>query len=62
MTTVNITTSTTTVNNYNNTDQNINPYLELLNNSPSNVYIPTKLSTTCRTILNITEFYKGKSK
>ena len=50
MTTVNIKTSTTTINNYNNTDQTINP----------NMYIPTKVCKTCRTIKKLIEFYKRK--
>ena len=62
MTTVNITTSTGAININNNTDQTINPNPELLNNKPSNVYIPTKVCKTCRTIKYITEFYKDKSR
>ena len=44
MTTINITTSTGSINNY-----------------PS-TYIPTKVCYTCRTIKQLTEFYKDKSK
>ena len=61
-TTNNITTSTVNMNIYNNTDQPINPDTELLNNNPSNVYIPTKICNACRTIKYVTEFYKDKSK
>ena len=50
MTTVNITTSTGTININNNTDQTINP----------NMYITTKVCKTCRTIKYVTEFYKNK--
>ena len=50
-TTNNITTSTATINNYNNTDQTINP----------NRYIPTKVCNTCRTIKQLTEFNKDKT-
>ena len=60
-TTNNITTSTVTINNYNNTEQIINPNTELLNNNPLNVYIPTKVCNTCRIIKYVTEFYKDKS-
>ena len=60
MTTVNITTSTGDININYNTDQTINPNPELLNNNPSNVYIPIKVCKTCRTIKYITEFYKDK--
>ena len=51
MTTVNITTSTDTININNNTDQTINP----------NTCIPTKVCKTCRIIKYITEFHKDKS-
>ena len=50
MTTVNITTSTGTININNNTDQTINP----------NRYIPTKVCKICHTIKQLTEFYKDK--
>ena len=56
MTTNNITTSTVTINNYNNTEQTINPNTELLNNKTPNVYIPIKICITCRTIKYVTEF------
>ena len=62
MTTVNITSSTGTININNNTEQTINPNQELLNNNSSNVYIPTKVCNTCRIIKYVTEFYKYKSK
>ena len=52
MTTVNITTSTGTSNINNNTDQTLNP----------NMYIPTKVCSKCRTIKQLTEFYKNKKK
>ena len=58
MTTINI-TNTGTINIYNNNEQTINPNTELLNNQ-SNVYIPTKVCSTCRTIKYITEFSKRK--
>ena len=60
MTTVNITTSTTTINIYNNTDQTIKRNTELLDNNPLNVYIPTKVCNICRTIKYVTEFNKDK--
>ena len=50
MTTVNITTPTTTINIYNNTDQTINP----------NMYIPSKACNRCLTIKQLTEFSKEK--
>ena len=61
MTTLNITTSTGSININNNTDKTINSNSnpELLNNQ-SNVYIPTKVCNACRTIKNITEFNKRK--
>ena len=46
----NITTSTTTINIYNNSDQIINP----------NTYIPTKACNRCRIIKQLTEFSKHK--
>ena len=49
-TTNNITTTTINLNIYNNTDQTINP----------NMYIPTKVCKTCRTIKQLIEFYKHK--
>ena len=52
MTTVIITTSTMNMNIYNNTEQTINP----------NMYIPTKVCKTCRTIKQLTEFYKNNNK
>ena len=52
MTTLNITTSTGTINIYYNTDQTINP----------NMYIPPKVCKTCRTIQFVTEFYKDKTR
>ena len=48
MTTVNITTSATTININNNTDKPIN----------SNMYIPTKVCSKCRIIKELTEFNK----
>ena len=48
MTTINITTPTTTINIYNNTDKTINP----------NMYIPTKACYRCRIIKQLTEFPK----
>ena len=59
--TINIATSTGTININNNTDKPITSNIRLLNNSP-NVYIPTKVCNTCRTIKCVTEFYKDKSK
>ena len=52
MTTVNITTPTTIIKIYNNTDQTIN----------TNMYIPTKVCNTCRIIKQLTEFYKDNKK
>ena len=60
MATINITTSMGTININNNTEQTINPNTELLNNNPQNVYIPTKVCSTCHTIKYITEFQKRK--
>ena len=60
MTSVNITTSIGAINIYNNTEQTINPNVELLYNQP-NVYIPTKVCNTYRTIKYVTEFYKDKN-
>ena len=51
-TTNNITTSTVTINNYNKTDQTINP----------NTYIPTKVCNTCRIIKQLIEFPKDNTK
>ena len=51
MTTVNITTSTTSININNNTKQTINPA----------TYIPTKAFKRCNTIKLITEFKKSKT-
>ena len=62
MTTVNITTSTTTINNYNSTDKTITPNTGQLDNSPLNVYIPTKVGNTCRTIKYVAEFNKDNQK
>ena len=52
MTTVNITTSSNTININNNADQTVNP----------NMDIPTKVCNKCRTLKYLTEFYKDKSK
>ena len=62
MTSVNITTSSTTININNNPDKTINPNTELLNNNQPNVSISTKVCKTCRTIKYITDFYKDKSR
>ena len=51
MTTTNHITNTGTINIYNNTNQTINP----------NMYIPTTVCKTCRTIKYITEFHKCKT-
>ena len=48
--------------NIQNTNQTITPIIELLNNNKPNVYIPTMVCNTCRTIKYITEFYKNKTK
>ena len=47
-TTNNITTFTVNMSIYNNTDQTINP----------NTYIPTKVCSKCRTIKQLTKFFK----
>ena len=49
---VNITTSTGAININNNSDKTINP----------NTYTPTKACNKCRTIKQLTEFYKNKTK
>ena len=59
-TTNNITTTTMNINIYNNTDQTITLNTDLLNNNPPNVFIPTKVCSTCRIIKFITEFSKSK--
>ena len=51
-TTNNITTSTNTININNNTDQTVNPNMDIF----------TKVCNKCRTITYVTEFYKDKSK
>ena len=59
-TTNNITTSTVTMNIYNNPYQTITPNIKLLNNNSQTIYIFTKVCKTCRTIKYVTEFYKDK--
>ena len=59
-TTNNITTSTAIINNYNNTEQTINPNQEQLDNNLKNAHIPTKVCNRCLQIKYITEFYKEK--
>ena len=54
----NITTSTTNINIYNNSDNTINPNSELLNHNSRNICILTKVCKTCRTIKYITDLYK----
>ena len=61
-TTNNITTSTVTMNIYNNPYQTITRNTKLLENNSQTVYIPTKICKTCRTIKYVTEFYKDKSR
>ena len=61
-TTNNITTSTVTMNIYNNSYQTITPKTKLLENNSQTVYIPTKVCKTCRTIKYVTKFYKDKSR
>ena len=62
MKTNNITNFTGTINIYNNTDNTITPNTGLLNNTFSNVYLPTKVCKTCHIIKYITEFYNDKSR
>ena len=59
-TTNNITSSTTTINIYNNTDKTINPNTEQINKNQQNVDIPTKVCSKCNTSKYITEFNKRK--
>ena len=61
-TTNNITTSTVTMNIYNNPHQTITPNTKLLENNAQTDYIPTKVSKTCRTIKYVTELYNDKSR
>ena len=49
-TTNNITTSTNTININNNTDQTVNPNMDIF----------TKVCNKCRTITYVTKFYKDK--
>ena len=59
-TTNNITTSTVTMYIYKNQYQTITHNTKQLENISQNVYIPTKVCKTCRTIKYKTEFYKDK--
>ena len=61
MATNNITTTTATINIYNNTDKTINPNKEPLYNNLPNIYIPTKVCNACRIIKQLIEFYKCKT-